>query len=333
MNSQNPTPIVTSLSPSKVSCDPSTFATSSITVPDKAEMMGQILDDNIQKQVTVARIPNISSKVGQYLLGDVLVACTVTLGVAPFLTIIDKAIVQRAAGSHTIVQSSIESIHKITRNPVKFVKSPMFLMMWGVYAATYTTANTLKTIVEDVEIKKKISSKDIVDPRMGKTFIFLGTTVVNSATTLMKDQAYAKMFGTMGAAMRVPMISYSLWACRDCMVIGSSFVLPEIVSKRLEDQGIEKTKALALSQMACPILTQAVAGPVQLLGLDFANRPMRGFTFVQAAKERVFSIGRNFFSIFGARVSRIVPAYGIGGVGNTYLRNKWREGIDERICL
>ena len=73
------------------------------------------------------------------LIGDVIVACGVTLGIAPFMSIIDKSIVQRAAGTHTIVESCVQSITSMARNPVEFVKSPMFLMMWGVYAATYTT--------------------------------------------------------------------------------------------------------------------------------------------------------------------------------------------------
>ena len=55
------------------------------------------------------------------------------------MTTVDKAIVQRAAGTHTILQSCVESLTSIFRNPVGYVKSPMFLMMWGVYASTYTT--------------------------------------------------------------------------------------------------------------------------------------------------------------------------------------------------
>ena len=68
------------------------------------------------------------------LAGDVIVACGVTFGIAPFMSVIDKSIVQRAAGTHSIVQSCTESVTTIARKPVTFLKSPMFLMMWGVYA-------------------------------------------------------------------------------------------------------------------------------------------------------------------------------------------------------
>ncbi len=81
----------------------------------------------------------LSSDLSSKLVGDVVVACGVTFGVAPFMAVIDKAIVQRAAGTHTILQSSLQSVTTMVRNPVTYIKSPMFLMMWGVYAATYTT--------------------------------------------------------------------------------------------------------------------------------------------------------------------------------------------------
>jgi hypothetical protein len=79
--------------------------------------------------------PNLASK----LAGDIIVACTVTFGFSPFLSVIDKAIIQKAAGTHSILQSSLESIVNITRNPGSYIRSPMFLMMWGVYASTYCT--------------------------------------------------------------------------------------------------------------------------------------------------------------------------------------------------
>lgn len=83
-----------------------------------------------------------SSELAANLLGDVIVACGVTFGLAPFISVIDKSIVQRAAGTHTVLQSCTESVKTMVRNPISFVKSPMFLMMWGVYAATYSTGKS-----------------------------------------------------------------------------------------------------------------------------------------------------------------------------------------------
>ena len=92
----------------------------------------------VHQQESIFAAP-FSSDLSIKLVGDVAVACSITFGIAPILSVIDKAIVQKAAGTHSIVQSSLESVVNIARNPVGFIKSPVFLLMWGVYAATYTT--------------------------------------------------------------------------------------------------------------------------------------------------------------------------------------------------
>lgn len=274
-----------------------------------------------------------SSNLGEKLAGDVLVAVGVTFCVAPFITVVDKAIVQRAAGSHTMLASAAESLKGMAKNPVAYIKSPFFLMMWGVYAATYATANSLKTIVEHQEHYRKTDEesrhKQSTDTNAyGKMGVFLGTTLVNSATSLLKDKAYAKMFGTMGAASSVPLVTYGLWATRDLLVVGSSFVLPELVAHKLQEQtNLNKTDALKLSQLTVPIATQFLAGPIQLLGLDFYNRPLRGMGYAQAALERARFLAGGFWSVVAARVARIVPAYSIGGVYNTKFRDMWRDHL------
>lgn len=260
-----------------------------------------------------------------HLFGDVIVACGVTLGIAPFMSVIDKGIVQRAAGTHTIVQSCVESATTILRNPVAFVKSPMFLMMWGVYAATYTTANSLKTILEYQENKKRNNMCSDTTPSIGTLGVFTITTSVNSASTMIKDRFYARHFGTAKTAAKVPLITYGLWGLRDCMVIGSSFILPEYMCDTLQQNtSLDRVTALQISQLTCPVVTQVVAGPTQLLGLDFYNRPLADLSHKAAVLERIRFQYSNFTSIVGARIARIAPAYGIGGVCNTYFRDMWR---------
>lgn len=282
--------------------------------------------------------PKTSTHLGEKLMGDVMVAFGVTLGVAPFISVVDKAIVQRANGSHSITSSAVESIKTMVRNPVAYIKSPMFLMMWGVYGVTYATANSLKTIVEHQEHARKtvesrhgISQDSSSSTSTGPMVIFAGTTIVNSASSLLKDKAYAKMFGTAGAASSIPMITYGLWATRDLMVVGSSFVIPELVGKKLEqDFGINKDDALRVSQLSVPIATQFLVAPVQLLGLDFYNRPLSNIGYAEAAIERTRFVASGFWSVAGARVARIFPAYSIGGVLNTKFRNAWRDELIEK---
>jgi hypothetical protein len=93
---------------------------------------------------------------------------------------------------------------------------------------------------------------------------------------------------------------------------------------------LDQKTALRISQFSCPIVTQLVAGPVQLLGLDFYNRPLQTHTYSQAILERLTFQRTHFTSIIIARVSRIAPAYGLGGIGNTYFRDGWREMLLRR---
>jgi len=272
------------------------------------------------------------------------------------MSTIDKAIVQKAAGTHSMTQSCVESVRNMVRHPISFVRSPTFLMMWGVYASTYCTANCLKTLYEHYQTNQPITTtttttisaknnqhktnesiqqnnynQNINNPLLSaKMGIFLGTTTVNSLTTLLKDKYYAIHFGT-SSTRSVPFKTFGLWALRDCMVIGSSFILPEIVSASLEEHtDMEGKTALQVSQFVCPVATQLVAGPIQLLGLDMYNRPFTNMSIQKAIHKRLQFQYTNFCSIVTARVSRIAPAYGIGGIYNTHFRDMWRERLLDR---
>jgi len=288
------------------------------------------------------RVPKKKNKIsaeedyhlGEKLAGDVLSAVATSFCVAPFITVVDKAIVQRAAGSHTISQSALASVINIARHPITYVRSPFFLMMWGVYASTYCTANMLKTLIEHEEIVAKKQYKNPApDKDLRKFESFALTTVVNSGTSLMKDSAYAKMFGTSNAS-NFPMATYGLWGLRDCVVISSSFVFPEIMGKYLaERSNLNKKEAMSISQLVCPVVAQVFATPLQLLGLDMYNRPMTNTSVYSSVKDRLSFIKNNFYSVTSARVARIAPAFGIGGIGNTYLRDNWREMLIRREAL
>jgi len=193
----------------------------------------------------------------------------------------------------------------------------------------------LKTIVEHkeqnqrsqkFESSQKASSSSL--PNLGSFGVFAITTGVNSATSMMKDRFYARQFGV--TASKMPTITYFLWGLRDCMVIGSSFILPEYMSnsiQKLTDQ--DRTTSLQISQLTCPLLAQVVATPAQMLGLDFYNRPLTNLSLRAAALDRIRFQFRNFSSILGARIIRIAPSYGIGGIGNTHFREKWRNYVCE----
>lgn len=198
----------------------------------------------------------------------------------------------------------------------------------------YYVANCLKTIVEHQEENRQyFKCRQTPSPSffdVGTLGIFTLTTTVNSTTSMMKDRFYARNFGVITAKM--PSITYCLWGLRDCMVIGSSFILPEYMCNSLQEQTdfMDRKTALQFSQIACPILAQVVATPAQMLGLDFYNRPLADLSYKAAAVERTKFQYINFTSILGARIARILPSYGIGGVGNTYFRDMWRDYVHEK---
>jgi hypothetical protein len=198
----------------------------------------------------------------------------------------------------------------------------------GVYAATYSTANSLKTYTEHVDEQERrarntrrrnVSSQNKASGSIDSGFaVFLGISAVNSTGSLFKDRAYARMFGTV-AKRSIPKVSYGLWMSRDFLVVGSGFILPDLVAKHWG----EDYKQLA--QAGMPVAMQFIAGPLQLLGLDFYNRPLENLTTRQAVLERSHFLKQGMASVITARIARIIPGYSIGGVLNTKFRDQWRN--------
>jgi len=331
---------------------------SSVSVSTKKQQQQHTVSTTAK--TTAVRTPvAASTKLGERLLGDVLVATAVTAGVAPFLTVVDKAIVESSAGTKTLVRSGVDSIRSMVQNPVSYVKSPTFLLMWSVYAATYATANSFKTLEEHAKYNHErrhrhqqqqeqrknttasSSSSSFGIGPMGQIGIFLGTTIVNSGASMMKDRAYAQMFGSggggggsssSGGRVSFPKSSYAFWAIRDLSVIGSSFILPDLVATKLStDYGMDKSSTLSYCQLTLPVMTQVVAGPFHFLGLDVYNRNLSHLpNRTMVVKDRLVKLSQSFGPVVFARMARIAPGYGIGGVYNTKFRTAWRDFVVER---
>jgi hypothetical protein len=73
---------------------------------------------------------------------------------------------------------------------------------------------------------------------------------------------------------------------------------------------------MAALQLSVPILSQVVATPVHLLALDLYNNPQR-----EGSRSRVEGMKRSLAPTTAMRCSRIVPAFGLGLVVNTGLRD------------
>jgi hypothetical protein len=66
------------------------------------------------------------------LISDIVAAVVSAGSVTPFITIIDKAIFSNASGKQKMLDSLRHSVNHAASHPIKFIKSPSFLWIWGV---------------------------------------------------------------------------------------------------------------------------------------------------------------------------------------------------------
>jgi hypothetical protein len=300
-------------------------------------------DAPTKKNYTDVILDNSSAMLVPKLVGDFAIAAVVTAAVAPALTVVDKALVERSAvASNTILHSAQQSVLGMIRHPVAYFQSPTFLWMWLTYGSTYAAANSLRTLMEHQDFQKaakiQTAPEDAMEDRKSRATsatappssamtLFVGTTIVNSSASLVKDRAYAKLFGN-AISTSVPRVSYGLWIARDCTIVASSFVLPPIVARCIQEHNIlpsfSAEQSLRLAQIVTPATAQLVAGPLHFVGLDWFNRPSS--TNVSLL-ERARFLQKGFAEVVSARIARIIPGYGLAGVWNQDLRNAWRQHV------
>jgi hypothetical protein len=115
---------------------------------------------------------------------------------------------------------------------------------------------------------------------------------------------------------------------RDCLTIFASFNLPPLLAPRLDahmsDQVRKYVAAASVAQFVTPAAIQLVSTPLHLLGLDLYNRPGAALGGPDGRASRVV---RDWAKSALARIGRIVPAFGVGGVVNL----KVRQGLMGRL--
>ncbi|KAL4965315.1 uncharacterized protein BDV14DRAFT_172961 [Aspergillus stella-maris] len=288
-----------------------------------------------------------TNRLGARLGADVVSAAAAGALTCPVITVIDRAIIEKAAKGIAIRSTITSGFRSMLTNPSGFFLGTPFLLIYTLYTSTYLTANTIDTAMSTLRDK----SFSTVFPGTAK---FVTTTAVNMGICVYKDARFARIFGakqqpaqpsqsntspatTQGSAschpspnntaLRVPKISYTLFCLRDSITIFASFNIPAIIAPSIPDS-IASTPGMkaAVAQFSCPALMQFVSTPMHLLGLDLYNRqPPGGLGW----RERALRIRRDYVASCFARMGKIVPAYGVGGVVNVRLRAElmgWLEG-------
>ncbi|KAF2684527.1 hypothetical protein K458DRAFT_338676 [Lentithecium fluviatile CBS 122367] len=258
---------------------------------------------------------------GLRVSADAVAAASAGVLVAPVITMIDKGIIENASGRNTLGESLKKSARELLLRPHRFLGSKPFALIFALYFGTYFTANSIDTASSTLQ-------NTPVPSTTAGTSKFVATSTANLALCLYKDNRFTQLFGSAASSRPVPLPTFALFTVRDCLTIFASFNLPSLLAPKLEARMSEEVKkfvgAATVAQFVTPAAVQIVSTPLHLLGLDLYNR--QG-VHILGQDGRAGRVVRDWAKSSFARMGRIIPAFGIGGVVNT----KVRRGLMERL--
>lgn len=164
--------------------------------------------------------------------------------------------------------------------------------------------------------------------------------MVNVPMGVWKDMRFAQIFGTqsipVAAAGAVDVArpalvqnraaaraATAIFLMRDSVTIFGSFTLAPRLSAVIPDSFTTHPRAKpVITQLTVPVLTQLVATPLHLLGLDLYMRQ-----HAVALVDRVKHSQRYLPSTTVTRCIRIIPAFGFGCLANLELRSVFHEKL------
>lgn len=228
---------------------------------------------------------------------------------------------ENASGRAPLKQSLLTSLRTLALRPHTLLLSKPTALIFLLYGSTYLTANAVDTT------SATLADRPAHSVTAGTTK-FAASSAANISTCIYKDQVFVKLFGPTGVAPKpVPMASFALFAVRDCMTIFASFNIPPLLApyfdKRLSADMRRHVSGLSAAQFFAPAAVQLFSTPLHLLGLDLYNRPT-----VSGMRERWSLVRKNWAVSAAARICRIVPAFGVGGVVNTKVRRSLMDKLE-----
>ncbi|PYH48963.1 uncharacterized protein BP01DRAFT_333180 [Aspergillus saccharolyticus JOP 1030-1] len=262
-----------------------------------------------------------NSELQKHLTGDIAAGVVSATIISPIVTIIDRTIVERLALNRPLLRTLGANTFCSIFQPRKFYISKPFLIVWSLYAATYCTANVTDTCIDHLPpLTDKRSTANLA-----ATLSFLPTYAVNVYLGILKDVNFAQVYGrssnAVAVAARVPRAAYMSFLFRDSVTIFSSFNLAPWMASSVPDWVATgpHTKAM-ISQLVLPAAVQFANTPLHLLGLDWIARPQ-----TQGLAERWRRVRRDWASSSTVRAARVLPAFGVGCIMNTELRDLFQH--------
>ncbi len=238
-----------------------------------------------------------------YELGTAFLCSSI---ISPVMMVMDTSIIKSQFEKIPIQKSYLQTFNGYWKGHLRWQKP--FRVMNSVYFSTYATAN----------ITELYCSHHATENRWLTFFL---TSFVNIVGITYKDRSYIKMFEH--KVLDIPYRSYILFALRDSLTIGSTFVLKrDLVHYLHHDYKISYHLADFVSSFSLPILAQFFSTPLHILSMDYYQRPQVGVA------DRVGHIYRLYPSICTGRMLRVLPAFCFGSFLNDILRSS-RIFLDE----
>mmetsp|Transcript_25354 Transcript_25354/g.76153 ORF Transcript_25354/g.76153 Transcript_25354/m.76153 type:complete len:257 (-) Transcript_25354:161-931(-) len=246
-------------------------------------------------------MPRRDGNITAHAAVDLGAGLAASAAVSPFILIIDRAIIEAAAGTRTLAAGVWRGCRDAVARPrAALLANPAYYMVAGTYAVTYAAANWIDTY----------AAVRGTPAAAHATAQLLGTTAVNTSACIAKDVAFARMFGAPGGSTRkMPLATVGLFGARDLITIASAFTMPPLLAAALGGG----PSAEYAAQMVSPVAMQAVCAPCHLLALNYYNAPVA--TLAERARA-VFKLAPATTVAYGVRMA---PAFGIGGVMNKAL--------------
>ncbi|PHH75814.1 hypothetical protein CDD80_2033 [Ophiocordyceps camponoti-rufipedis] len=255
---------------------------------------------------------------------DAASAAAAAASVAPAIAIIDRSIMEKASGRSPSLKASIlSSLATAARRPQTLLFSKPSALIFLVYGGTYLTANALDTL-NSAFLRPELPPETV----QSGPAKFAASSAANVGLCLVKDRAFVKLFaGPAAASPRpVPLPCYALFTLRDCITIFASFNLPPRLAPYFDARMPPALNALfsghSAAQFVAPAAVQLLSTPLHLLGLDLYNRPGKVPPLL-----RWRAVCENWLTSAAARMCRIIPAFGLGGVINTKLRRNLMQRL------
>mmetsp|Transcript_15344 Transcript_15344/g.27280 ORF Transcript_15344/g.27280 Transcript_15344/m.27280 type:complete len:270 (-) Transcript_15344:237-1046(-) len=235
---------------------------------------------------------------------DVLAGTIAGAAVTPIISAVDRALAENASGKAKLYDSFFTSLKEYGARPITYLRGPQFAYIWLIYGGTYIVANCTETFCAAGKIDASLPK-------------WIATSTTNTATCIVKDKAFAQMFGT-SVPSNVPKSAYAAWLSRDFVSMGVFFTLPPIVGRSLAKTEFfngDEDKAYYTAQMALPLLLQTVTTPLHLLGYNIYNDPAGSIS------SRIKFLQKDYLKNVSIRMVRMAPPWSLGTIGNREARS------------